>query len=292
MHRETTSGPRDEPKSKRASVGLFGNDDPMTAWTIGDATVTRVVDLELLLPAESPVPAWCVPAFATANGDVGLAFSAFAVAVGGIRVVVDPWLANDGPREGDAATGTADRLLGALAAAGFPAEEVDVVVNTHLDGIGWNTRPGPGGDWVPSFPRARYLWSRAQVDFHRSDDRLAPLLAAGVVEGVDPPAEVAPGLVLEDAPGHEAGHLAVRLRRGGHEALIGGHLFISPLQVADPSIGLDDDLPLADRTRRVLLAGLADRGGVLLGPLLGGPGGGRVHSDGPGWRLEVETADR
>jgi len=261
----------------------------VTSFVVGDTTVVRVVDLELALPSDRPVPAWCVPAFAPPGGGVLLAFSAWAFEVDGAVVVVDPWLANDGPREGPDAAETADRLLGALADAGFDPDRVDVVVNTHLDGVGWNTRPAGGGEggWVPSFPNARYLWSATQLAIHRDDERLRPLRDAGMVDAVEPPVEPVAGLTLEDGPGHEAGHLVARLRSAGDEAVLAGHLFISPLQVADPTIDLDEDPVVAAATRTTLLTGLAERGGLLLADLLGGPGGGRVRPDGPGsWRLE------
>lgn len=256
-------------------------------WTVGTIEIARVVDLELALPSEHPVPAWCVPHFSPGGCDVGLAFSAFAIRAGRTRLVVDPWLANDGPRDRPDAAATADRLVGELGDIGLPAGAVDIVVNTHLDGIGWNTRPDAAGEWEPTFPAARYVWSQAQLDRHAGDGRLAPLVAAGVLDGVHPPVELAPGVTLEDAPGHEAGHMVVWVRNGGQVACIAGHLFISPLQVSDPSISLDEDPVTAARTRTDLLRTLAASGGLLLGPLLGGPGGGRVRADGRSWRLEA-----
>jgi glyoxylase-like metal-dependent hydrolase (beta-lactamase superfamily II) len=260
----------------------------MTTWTVGDATVVRVVDLEIHLPADRPVPGWCIPEFANDAGEVGLAFSAFAVHSAGRRIVVDPWLANDGPRQRHGASGVVERLLDELAAAGFPADEVDAVVNTHLDGIGWNTRPGAGdGEWVPTFPNARYRWSPAQLDRYREDERLAPLLAAGVVDPIGPGDRLTDDVFVVDAPGHEAGHLTVRIESGGRVAAIPGHLFLSPLQVDDPTIPFDEDPVTAASTRTELLSDLASRQGLLLSPLLGGPGGGVVRRAGDTWALEV-----
>lgn len=257
-------------------------------WTVGEAEIVRIVDLELDLPAGRLVPDWCVPAFANGKGEVGLAFSAFAIRSGGRRMVVDPWLANDGPRDRAGAAGVAQRLLDELARAGFAPESVDVVVNTHLDGIGWNTRPGADAEgWVPTFPNARYRWSAVQLDRHRADDRLAPLLSAGVVDAVEPGDQLGDAVWVEDAPGHEPGHLCVRIDSGGETAAIPGHLFLSPLQVADPAIPFDEDPVTAATTRTDLLTDLAERQGLLLSPLLGGPGGGVVRQTGAGWWLDV-----
>ena len=52
-------------------------------------------------------------------------------------------------------------FLADLAAAGVAPEAMDMVVCTHLhvDHVGWNTRL-VDGRWVPTFPRARYLFGR------------------------------------------------------------------------------------------------------------------------------------
>ncbi|HEX8804468.1 MAG TPA: hypothetical protein VF743_09750, partial [Acidimicrobiales bacterium] len=143
-----------------------------------------------------------------------------------------------------------------------------------------------GDRWVPAFPRARYRLSRTELDLSADDRRLDPLRDAGVVDPVDPPAEVAPGVTVEEAAGHRPGHLVVRIADGGEEALVPGHLVISPLQVADPTIALDEDPAAATAIRRRLLGELAERGGRLIGSLVGGPGGGVVRPDGDAWRLD------
>ena len=50
-----------------------------------------------------------------------------------------------------------------LADAGFPREEVDTVVCTHLhfDHVGWNTML-VDGEWIPTFPNARYVLCRGE----------------------------------------------------------------------------------------------------------------------------------
>ena len=65
----------------------------------GGLKVVRIVDLELDLPAAQPVPDWCVPAFANGRGDVGIASAPLRSRRPASGFVVDPWLANDGPRD-------------------------------------------------------------------------------------------------------------------------------------------------------------------------------------------------
>lgn len=263
----------------------------MERWSVGEVEVTRLVDFQIGLPAGGPVPGWLEGGgFLDADGGVLLASSAFALRAGDRRVVVDPWLAFDADRADPAAAAApCARLLGDLDAAGFPPGEVDVVVNTHVDGVGHNVAPAPGGaptGWAPAFPSARYRYSRTELADWDGDAGLAPLVGGGVVDPLDPPEEVAPGVTVEAAPGHSDGHTVVRVRSRGEELVLAGHLFISPMQVADPATGLDADVALAGEERRRLLAGLAERGGSLYAPLMGGPGGGRVVADGHTWRLD------
>ncbi len=267
----------------------------MHRWHVGEVEVVRVEDDDFVLPSDRPVPAWAVPALATEAGEVGIAFSAVGIADGDRRIVVDPWLANDHPRSETTAAVEArlDRLLGALSDAGLPADQVDTIIDTHWDGDGWNTRPGGGPDdgWRPTFPAAHYFWPSFELDelaagrTPSSPDGLAVLQAAGVLAAARP-GRVSDHVHLVDAPGHGRGHLAVRIESDGDLCVVPGHLVLSPLQVADPTVASDEDPSTATATRRALLGELADRHGLLVTTLLGGPGGGRVSADGDGFRLD------
>ncbi len=273
----------------------------MQSWRVGDIEIVRVESVDLALPAPAPVPDWMVPAFGTGDGEVRLAFSALAIRTGNARIVVDPWLADDNPRTQPDADVAAARALTSLADAGFPADDVDLVLNTHLDGIGWNTRPDDSGGWRPSFPNAKYVYSAAQlatvddgVEVY-GDAGLAELRARTDVEGLTPPHQITPGVSVADAPGHEPGHLAVRVESRGDLAIYPGHLVLSPFQVDDPGTTLageaDHLLAEATATRRAILDELAGRDGLLLTTLVGGPGGGRVvRGEVGGFRLETVPA--
>jgi hypothetical protein len=267
-------------------------------WHVGDVTIVRIESVELTLPSERPVPEWAVPHLAPSTDAYHLAFSGFGIVDGDRRIVVDPWLADDNPRSAPDAGERVDGLLSRLAAAGLPAGEVDVVVNTHIDGTGWNTRPAsrPDGDgWVATFPNARYLIPEAEIAaIERGDpifgaDGLAPLFDACVVDPVDASAEPVPvsrHVTLDPAPGHNFGHVAVRVDAAEDGvAVIPGHLFLDLFSVEDPS-SREGDGPEAPDTRRRLLDLLAARSGLLLSPFFGGEGAGRVEGDATtGYRL-------
>jgi glyoxylase-like metal-dependent hydrolase (beta-lactamase superfamily II) len=264
----------------------------MHRWQVGDVEIVRIEDLDFAVPSDRPVPDWCLPDLAPSTDEVGIAFSALALAADGQRIVVDPWMANDGPRAEPDARGHADRLLGELAAAGFPADEVDLVVNTHLDGLGWNTRPTTGG-WEPSFPNARYLYPAAELaalaagEAIEGDAAHAELARLVDIDPVVPPRQLTPSVSLEDAPGHNWGHVAVRVESAGALAIYPGHLVLTPFDIDDPDRPDPDDPQheIAVVTRRRLLDELAERQGLLLTTLLGGSGAGTVQRDGEGFRL-------
>ncbi|GAA3845086.1 MULTISPECIES: MBL fold metallo-hydrolase [Amycolatopsis] len=281
-------------------------------WFVGDITVQRVDEVLLppetgpwLLPGATPDVVnrhdWLRPDFA--DGDVlRLASHSFAVTAGGLRILVDTGIGDGKQRANpawhDLRTGYLDRLT----AAGFAPESVDLVVLTHLhtDHVGWNTRL-VDGEWVPTFPRARYLTSRAERDFWSGydmdeprrqmfRDSVEPVADAGLLDLVDVPdggVEVAPGVRLVPTPGHTPGHVAVRLTSGNSSAVITGDCVHHPVQLAHPGITscVDIDPALAESTRRSLLASLADSGTLLLGTHFPPPTGGRVVTANGGLKI-------
>ncbi len=275
----------------------------MHRWSVGEVEIVRIEDESFALPSDEPAPAWAVPDFAPNPGEVGLAFSAIAIADRDRRILVDPWLANDFPRTQPDAAERVTRLLGELESAGFAADAFDTVVNTHYDGMGWNTRPhkspvDPTDEvgWQPSFRNARYVYPRDELDAWRQGrfppevlglEGLEVLETAGVLDAIELPHQLSPNVRLTDAPGHAFGHLAVTISSGGETAVIGGHLFLNPFQISDPSVAADLDPIAATESRRRLLAELADVDGLLLTTLLGGPGGGHVRREGDSYRLDA-----
>ena len=264
-------------------------------WTIGSVEITRVDDpgFELLLPSDEGTIAalqrspWLAPHFVTDDWSLNIGSSCTVVRTADALLLVDPFLAFD----------DADRLgtrLQALRDAGVEAEDVDVVINTHVDGIGANVLH----DGSPAFPRARYLVPAAELEAMRAgthaDSRADALLGLqddGIVEPSTEGTEVAAGVHLEDAPGHNPGMHVVWVDDGGRSAVIVGHLFLHPAQIAAPDVDNGDLDPVAlEATRRALLARCVQDDAVLVGPLFAPPGGGPVRPEGDTWRLETTSA--
>lgn len=126
---------------------------------------------------------------------------------------------------------------------------------------------------------------------HPQDDpaeKLMTLWRAGRIEPTEGTKELAPGVRLEDAPGHHPGHHVVWAGDGEECAVVVGHLFLHPAQVARPEVSTGDiDPKLLVRTRRDLLARCVDPPALLIGPLFAPPGASRVQPDGDTWRLAV-----
>jgi len=113
------------------------------------------------------------------------------------------------------------------AIAGVNANEITIVINTHLhfDHAGGNTKHDASGTPISSFPNARYFISRAEYEHAESPsdrDRASylvenwrPLKESGQVELKDADYEVVPGLRMETHAGHNRSMQCWRLDRGG-----------------------------------------------------------------------------
>ncbi|MFE8919857.1 MBL fold metallo-hydrolase [Streptomyces rochei] len=283
------------------------------SWTVGDTTVHRIDEILLppatgpwLLPGATPEVVtrqdWLRPDFADDDGVLRLGSHSFALATGGLRVVIDTGIGNGKTRANPAWHDLRTDYPLRLTAAGFPPDTVDLVILTHLhtDHVGWNTTRTDDG-WVPAFPNARYVVSRAERDFwagYAMDeprrqmfrDSVHPVEDAGLLDAVEVPAEgtdLAPGLRLLPTPGHTPGHVAVRVGGPGGGALVTGDCVHHPVQLAHPELGscVDIDPALAASTRRSLLASLAGTDTLVLGTHFPPPTAGRVVAAGDAYRL-------
>ncbi len=258
-------------------------------WHAGGWAITRVADpgFELVLPQDDETRValqrspWLHPRFVTDDWALRIGSSAMVLANGTYTVVVDPWLAFD-----DAARFTA--RLEALGAAGWSANDVDIVINSHIDGVGANVDPTTG---APAFGHARYLVPGIEMTALVNGQRpgaegLLDVERAGLLERYDDRIQPAPGVVLDPLPGHNPGHFGVYVG-DPPEAVITGHLFLHPAQIADPEVAeLDYDPEAVRTTRRALLERCLREDLLLIAPLFEAPGGGTILRDGDRWRFE------
>ena len=277
-------------------------------WKIGAATITRVVEIEGSSPGtfffKTATPerllqhAWLKPSFLTDDGRVLAAIHCFVIQSEGRTIVVDTCVGNDKRREVKAWHMRQGRFLQDLAEAGFPRESVDTVLCTHLhvDHVGWNTMRD-AGRWVPTFPKARYLFGRSEWEHWSGEppgpdrdvrnDSVRPVLDAGLADLVETDHRITAEARLEPTPGHTPGHVSVRIASRGEEAVITGDLMHHPVQCAEPAwaSNFDVDPEAARRTRRAFLERCADRPVLVLGTHFATPTGGRIVRDGNAWRF-------
>ncbi len=154
---------------------------------------------------------------------------------------------------------------------------MDYVLLTHLhtDHCGWNTRL-EDSRWVPTFPNAQYFMPRVDADYYASpashnevnipsqgnyEDSVAPIIEAGLARYIEAEGGMVLG-VFEYQPtgGHSLGHMAIRLRSGGQEALFWGDMLHSPAQAPSPEWNsvFDEFLPESEAARRAMLAQATD----------------------------------
>ncbi len=262
---------------------------------IGDVEIVRVYETTTMLNIKSWFPgldpallsphmAWLAPRFLDPDtGAFALPVASWVVRSNGRIILIDSAYGNDKERPGYP---DADRLdtpyLERLKAVGVLPEDVDIVLCTHLhiDHVGWNTRL-QDGRWVPTFPNARYIWSRLDREdaarqstatttppFLRSvyGDSVEPILAAGLAQEIDGVFVVDGNITARPAPGHSPGSMRIDLRSRGRRAVFTGDLLHSPIQIPlwrQASI-VDADPARAVRSRHELLSFCADENALLI----------------------------
>lgn len=169
----------------------------------------------------------------------------FVVRAGGLTILIDSCIGNDKDRPTRPLWHfkTDTTYMDALAAAGLAVEDIDVVMCTHLhpDHVGWNTKL-EDGRWVPTFPNARYAFSKKELAYWTEQnakqpighfvDSVLPIVEAGRTELVASDHELTHGVQLLPTPGHTPDHFSVKLSSGGDAAIVTGDLLHSPLQCA------------------------------------------------------------
>src|SRR6202795_363305 len=150
-------------------------------FSVGDLTIHRIIEQETnFLPALEMLPgltpevlaenrSWMQKAGALDDKDVLiLCFQSYVVKTPHHTILIDSCIGNDKPRPLRPKWNmkTDDIYMRGLKEAGFSVGDIDFVMCTHLhvDHVGWNTRL-ENGRWVPTFPKARYVFARSEFDY-------------------------------------------------------------------------------------------------------------------------------
>ena len=279
-------------------------------WQIGDVQVARIVEINdhhdpfTMLSTECEPDMgkhypWLIPHFAEPDGTMKISFQAFALKTPTRTIIVDTCIGNDRESEFPIFSHMQTSYLEDLVFAGYEPGKVDVVLCTHLhfDHVGWNTRK-VNGKFVPTFPNARYLFSKGEYEHWQGQrpgnahvahfaEAIDPVIEAGLVDLIGDAHQVCAEVSLIPTPGHTPNHVSVLIRSRGEEAVITGDLMHHPIQLARPDLPVnsDSDKPLGVATRTAFCERFANRDVTVIGSHFCDPTAGRVVSDVRNWRL-------
>jgi glyoxylase-like metal-dependent hydrolase (beta-lactamase superfamily II) len=284
-----------------------------TSFRVGDMTIHRIIELEEgYRPAREFLPnltpellaenrSWMQPDALDAEDRLILCMQSYVVQTPHHTILVDSCIGNDRsrPLHPHFHQKSDTRWMDALAAAGLAVEDIDYVLCTHLhvDHVGWNTRL-ENGRWVPTFPKARYLFSGRELDFWTArnadasipwiEDSVLPIVAAKRAERVTSDHTLGDHLRLMPTPGHTPDHFAVQLGRRATEAVITGDLIHSPLQARYPDLRMriDHDPEQAVATRRTFLENYCDTSTLCCFAHFPSPSKGYIRRWGDGFRCD------
>ncbi len=170
-----------------------------------------------------------------------------------------------------------DVLERELAREGVRPGDVDLVVLTHLhfDHAGGATRLDPAGHPVPTFPNARHVLQQRDLDNARRahlrerasylPKNWEPLEAAGLLDTVQGPCELLPGLSVRPAPGHTPGLQMVVVEGGGRRLVYPADLIPTSHHIQPAWVmGYDLDVVTCVDERQKLLQEVAGSDTVLV----------------------------
>jgi glyoxylase-like metal-dependent hydrolase (beta-lactamase superfamily II) len=287
----------------------------MTVFTVGKARIARIEETygptyragDIFSEFDGHIlarhAAWLAPShYDAASGFIKLSVHSWLLQIGGQNILIDGCCGNNKVKPARPFWNLLDTpYLDRLAAAGARPHEIDYVMCTHLhhDHVGWNTLERDGR-WVPTFPNARYVFSKPDFDYyHRLDsdpnnepaefgtfrECVLPVVEAGRADLVTGPHRLNDFIEIIPAPGHSAGHVVFDLDSGGERAVFLGDVFHHLLQVYYPDWNFpkNSDAEEARVSRRRILAHCAAIGALACSGHVGAPFAGRIEATGAGF---------
>ena len=275
----------------------------MITTTVGAAKITRIeesyepnFEARTFFPdwrdeIVAPHLGWMVPGhYDPPSGRLKLSVHSWLIQIGGRTILIDTCIGNHKSRKHRPFW---DQLntpyLERLAAAGVKPEDIDMVMCTHLhvDHVGWNTRLN-NGRWVPTFPNAKYVFSKTDYDYFLAIDRdpekgpaiggalrdsVLPVVDAGLAQMVNGTETIEEHLSLERAPGHTPGHVVIKLASQSAQAFFCGDVIHHAIQIYHPTWNSFACLyaEAARHSRGTLLEKCAGSGALLLPQHFGAP---------------------
>ncbi len=272
-------------------------------WTVGNIKIFQIVELEAGKIIQSIIPNatpknikkinWLYPNYGDKYGILKALVQSFLIKSDGKYILVDTCNGNDKNRPNMLKwANLKTKFIEKLREIGVTPDDINFVVCTHLhfDHVGWNTTI-VNGKWVPTFPKAKYLFSKKEYEYWSSkpkkeliddllgiEDSIQPIINAGLAELVNDDYKLNENISLIPTPGHTPHHVSVDIQSQGKKALISGDFIYHPCQVEKPEWGntVDTFPDQALETRKKLISLLTDSGTLLLGSHFSNPVGGYV----------------
>jgi glyoxylase-like metal-dependent hydrolase (beta-lactamase superfamily II) len=286
-------------------------------FSVGDFTVHRIIEQETtFLQANDALPTLTPEVLAEnrewlqktgaldANDTLILCFQSYIIKTPHHTILIDSCIGNDKPRPLRPKWNmkTDDAYMRALAASGFSVGDIDFVMCTHLhvDHVGWNTRL-ENGRWVPTFPKARYVFGKTEFDHWSKEnakaevapfaDSVLPVVEANKAEIVTNDYSVGDHIRILPTPGHTPGHVAFTLGKSKDEAVFAGDLIHTPLQLRYPELSpkFDIDPVQAATTRRSVLERYCDTDTLCCTAHFPSPSTGKIKRRGNGFSCEAAS---
>jgi glyoxylase-like metal-dependent hydrolase (beta-lactamase superfamily II) len=226
---------------------------------------------------------------------VAISINAYLINTGSHLVLVDTGA-------GELFGSSGGLLSSNITAAGYGADQVDVILLTHIhaDHSGGLSIGGKrqfpnatvyvdGRDvahWLSKDEEAKAPPS-ARKTFEQSRATVTPYVVARRVVEIKPDSEVVPGVIARSASGHTPGHTAYIVQSQGHKLLLWGDTIHSAeIQFGHPEVTVQYDVnPHAAVDSRKQLLDFASKSGVLVGSAhISFPGLGRVRKVEDGYR--------
>jgi len=181
---------------------------------------------------------------------------------------------------------------------GFSPDDVSLVINTHLhfDHAGGNTWRTPSGAVEASFPNARYVVQRGEMEWatHTNERTAASyfganwdaIVAAGRFDLIEGEPEVRPGIQLMRTPGHTPHHQSVKLTSGGETAVFLADVTPTAAHLPLPWImGYDVEPMVTLESKRHVHAKAAAEGWLMIFEHDATNAWGRIEHDGKAYAL-------
>lgn len=291
----------------------------MSDIVLGDITIQRIVESQAsFFEAKSFFPAltgemiaenldWMAPTYMdAASGNLHLTIQSYVVRTPTHTILVDSCVGNDKqrPTRPEWHETKSAAFMEGLAGIGLGVDDIDVVMCTHLhvDHVGWNTRL-ENGRWVPTFPKAEYLFSGIELGFWEKrfaadaasapwiGDSVLPILEAKRERLVTSEDAIGDLVRLVPTPGHTIDQFAVLAGKPGADALILGDMIHSPLQARYPELGMRADYSQAQagETRRKIFGCYCETATLMCTGHFPLPSTGRMARWGDGFRFVADA---